>query len=178
MNKFKGQCFTTRCNGLSNILISKIGICNKLQNQQCVSDKVALWDTGATGSAITNNVATQLNLPIVNKQYCSTPSGISIHNVYLVDLILPNKVKIQNVRVIEANLKQDALIGMDIIKYGDFAISNFQGYTQFSFRIPSMCDLDFCKNTYQTPQINNSKVGRNSPCPCGSGKKYKNCCGE
>ena len=21
------------------------------------------------------------------------------------------------------------------------------------------------------------KVGRNDPCPCGSGKKYKNCCG-
>ena len=20
------------------------------------------------------------------------------------------------------------------------------------------------------------KVGRNDPCPCGSGKKYKNCC--
>ena len=22
------------------------------------------------------------------------------------------------------------------------------------------------------------KVGRNDPCPCGSGKKYKNCCGK
>lgn len=22
------------------------------------------------------------------------------------------------------------------------------------------------------------KVGRNEPCPCGSGKKYKNCCGK
>jgi len=22
------------------------------------------------------------------------------------------------------------------------------------------------------------KVGRNAPCPCGSGKKYKNCCGK
>ena len=22
----------------------------------------------------------------------------------------------------------------------------------------------------------NAKVGRNDPCPCGSGKKYKNCC--
>lgn len=22
-----------------------------------------------------------------------------------------------------------------------------------------------------------AKVGRNSPCPCGSGKKYKRCCG-
>ena len=21
------------------------------------------------------------------------------------------------------------------------------------------------------------KVGRNAPCPCGSGKKYKKCCG-
>ena len=23
---------------------------------------------------------------------------------------------------------------------------------------------------------NDKKVGRNNPCPCGSGKKYKNCC--
>jgi preprotein translocase subunit SecA len=22
------------------------------------------------------------------------------------------------------------------------------------------------------------KIGRNDPCPCGSGKKYKKCCGE
>ena len=22
------------------------------------------------------------------------------------------------------------------------------------------------------------KVGRNDPCPCGSGKKFKNCCGR
>lgn len=24
----------------------------------------------------------------------------------------------------------------------------------------------------------NPKVGRNDPCPCGSGKKYKKCCGR
>ena len=23
-----------------------------------------------------------------------------------------------------------------------------------------------------------AKIGRNDPCPCGSGKKYKNCCGK
>ena len=29
------------------------------------------------------------------------------------------------------------------------------------------------------PIVNNTpKVGRNDPCPCGSGKKYKNCCGK
>ena len=27
------------------------------------------------------------------------------------------------------------------------------------------------------PKVNKEKVGRNDPCPCGSGKKYKNCCG-
>ena len=27
------------------------------------------------------------------------------------------------------------------------------------------------------PIVKNNKVGRNDPCPCGSGKKYKKCCG-
>lgn len=27
------------------------------------------------------------------------------------------------------------------------------------------------------PIINTAKIGRNDPCPCGSGKKYKQCCG-
>lgn len=26
--------------------------------------------------------------------------------------------------------------------------------------------------------VNKNKIGRNDPCPCGSGKKYKNCCGK
>ncbi len=31
----------------------------------------------------------------------------------------------------------------------------------------------------RTPVVNQEpKVGRNDPCPCGSGKKYKNCCGR
>ncbi len=31
------------------------------------------------------------------------------------------------------------------------------------------------KNTAQVKRV---KIGRNDPCPCGSGKKYKNCCGR
>jgi len=30
-------------------------------------------------------------------------------------------------------------------------------------------------NTPKKPLV---KVGRNEPCPCGSGKKYKKCCGK
>lgn len=29
-----------------------------------------------------------------------------------------------------------------------------------------------------SPRKNGKKIGRNDPCPCGSGKKYKNCCGS
>ena len=35
------------------------------------------------------------------------------------------------------------------------------------------------KEVSHTPIVNNEPtVGRNEPCPCGSGKKYKNCCGK
>ena len=32
--------------------------------------------------------------------------------------------------------------------------------------------------TKRQPQRKKSDIGRNEPCPCGSGKKYKNCCGR
>jgi len=34
------------------------------------------------------------------------------------------------------------------------------------------------KNPNNKPAISSLKVGRNDPCPCGSGKKYKKCCGR
>ncbi len=34
------------------------------------------------------------------------------------------------------------------------------------------------KNAPKTAVRGSEKVGRNDPCPCGSGKKYKNCCGR
>ncbi len=30
----------------------------------------------------------------------------------------------------------------------------------------------------RVPQVGGKKIARNDPCPCGSGKKYKNCCGK
>ena len=38
-------------------------------------------------------------------------------------------------------------------------------------------DLEILLNTPKTV-IADRKVGRNEPCPCGSGKKYKKCCGK
>ena len=30
----------------------------------------------------------------------------------------------------------------------------------------------------QAPPATSNKIGRNTPCPCGSGKKHKKCCGQ
>ena len=37
---------------------------------------------------------------------------------------------------------------------------------------------DMKEETKKTPKRVSKKIGRNDPCPCGSGKKYKNCCGK
>jgi len=38
-------------------------------------------------------------------------------------------------------------------------------------------DLEILLNPLKT-KIAEKKVGRNEPCSCGSGKKYKKCCGK
>ena len=37
---------------------------------------------------------------------------------------------------------------------------------------------DEAEETKQQPVVKKEDIGRNDPCPCGSGKKYKNCCGR
>lgn len=49
-----------------------------------------------------------------------------------------------------------------------------------NFNIPGAVDSDWLDGIIaQQPYIREQpKIGRNDPCPCGSGKKYKKCCGR
>jgi len=145
----------------------------------------ALWDTGATSTVISKSVATALNLTPIGKGMSYHAGGSSQVNVYMISIMLPNKVLFHSQEVIEAELNGcDILIGMDIITTGDFSISNFEGKTTFSFRIPSQKTLDFIEEEKQKelrkkePIISSPQLGRNALCHCGSGKKYKKCCSE
>ena len=40
-----------------------------------------------------------------------------------------------------------------------------------------IADLEILLNPPKTV-VAEKKIGRNDPCPCGSGKKYKKCCGQ
>ena len=39
-------------------------------------------------------------------------------------------------------------------------------------------DCDWVARDYDTIRNPDTKIGRNMPCPCGSGMKYKKCCGN
>ncbi len=43
---------------------------------------------------------------------------------------------------------------------------------------PTMASHGGAEPEKKAPKRAETKVGRNDPCPCGSGKKYKNCCGR
>ena len=104
-----------------------------------------LWDTGATISAITERVATDLGLPTEALIPIRHAGGVSVDvPQHYVNLQLPNGVLIVGRAVAQLPLASyDVIVGMDIISLGDFAISNFNGKTTFTFRIPSVEEFDF-----------------------------------
>jgi predicted aspartyl protease len=104
----------------------------------------ALWDTGATASVITEGVATRLSLRPEGTTKLFHAQGSSFVPVYFVNLGLPNRVRFVGIRVSQGVLPGcDVLIGMDIINKGDFAVTNRDGASVFSFQMPSMNLIDF-----------------------------------
>jgi len=68
----------------------------------------------------------------------------------------------------------------DVISKGFTAPSLMDRATQFSAPAKTMSESDGeTKQIIKQKERNEDgeKVGRNDPCPCGSGKKYKKCCG-
>lgn len=178
MSQVVGSCFTGVSKKRERVLLSVVQIENAFDSTKRIQG-TAIWDTGATSSVVTPRIAQQLGLLPVQKVSVNTPSGSHISEVYHVNLYLPNQVIIRDIKVLSGIPSNcDMLLGMDVIGLGDFAVSNFNGKTMFSFRIPSYAAIDFCKDGYMRPIVNEKQVGRNEPCPCGSGKKYKKCCGK
>ena len=146
------HAFTTKSKGklreiITDIEISLPFIENNIQNTDTrIFRTNALWDTGVTNCVVTTQTAKDLYLKPISVSKVLHAGGISLANVYLVNIYLPNNLVIPNVRVTECADNDGgfgAIIGMDIITLGDFAITNFEGNTTFSFRTPSTKTIDY-----------------------------------
>ena len=108
----------------------------------------ALWDTGATNSVISQVVVDACELTPVGFTEVFHVDGSYLAEVYVVNVTLPSNFTISNLSVVKADIPlADILVGMDIISQGDFAITNQNGGTKFTFRIPSIEDIDFVEDS-------------------------------
>ncbi len=182
MSNIPVSAFTYKANGIANVLLSKVRVsANKELFKDAKEEEFnAIWDTGASDTAISSKVVQACGLIPTGKATINTANGQRDVNTYIVDISLPNNVNISGVQVTEFTAVEgsDLLIGMDIMGLGDLAISNYEGKTCFSFRIPSIECTDYVQKLNAMKQAVSNKIGRNDPCPCGSGKKYKQCCGK
>ena len=110
---------------------------------------LGLWDTGATGSVITREIAEILNLKPIDRIKVKGVNSVVECNVYLLKLVLNNGDVTFDMEVTECEKITDngvgMLIGMNVINLGDFAITNFNNETTFSFQIPPVETIDFVK---------------------------------
>ena len=150
---------TRNYGGYPPALFVPIGVGAPLGEDESLSDPLrelkAVWDTGATATSIKNGVASELGLKPTGKAILQTANGPCKVNTYLVSLTLPNKVRIRSLVVNEANLGQqgdiEMLVGMDVIRMGDFAVTNYGGKTVCTYRVPSLGHIDFITDVKPQP---------------------------
>jgi len=141
----KHHAFTTKFNGLTGTIITDISIQEPITGDILEEGIKGLWDTGATGSVISKKIVEDLGLIPTGKTLASGVHSTIEVNTYIVNVALPNGVVVQDVRVTESPqfYNFDVLIGMNIIALGDFAFTNRNRESWFSFRIPSVKHIDF-----------------------------------
>ena len=129
-------------------------IVNQIRTESYISfnnkrmQAISLWDTGASCTCISEDVIKQLSLMSISKIPILTPSSKipEFRDIYIVDVELPNGVNLKSIPVCSSEIGNQGiqmLIGMDIITKGDFAISNYNNRTIFSFRYPAYEDINF-----------------------------------
>lgn len=180
------MAFTAKAEGRIREIVTDVGVYYpippdlKVEESKAIKTK-ALWDTGATQCAITKDVVAKLELKPSGFSKVIYGRGERIEPKYRISLFLPNKIFIPIIEATECESiigKFGIIIGMNLITHMDFSITNVNGKTTFSIRMPSVKEADYVKEAKVLKKRLEGKIGRNEPCICGSGKKYKHCCGS
>ena len=180
MSEINGHAFTARETGIVHELRIPVFVAATGDTIDKNITLSAIIDTGATNCAITSKAAQKIGALPIGMIDVSGVHGVDNVQLYAIDMLLPSDIFLQDVQAcdMDNSVACDVLIGMDVLVRGDFCLTNFQGKTTFSFRIPSLEVVDYTVKAPHGYHWTKNKVGRNAPCPCGSGKKYKKCCGK
>lgn len=155
MSKIPHKAFTVQYKGIPSSLITEVELISAFEQTSHGSFR-AIWDTGATHSVITEDVFNRLKLSPIDTTLVHGVNSEKEVPVTLVNIVLPNRLLIPNWRVTVCDITGcDMLIGMDIIRNGDFSISNGNNETLFSFAIPPFDNkIDLVEKANKTNQRN------------------------
>lgn len=114
---------------------------------------------------------------------------------YIINTVLPSKRKNHKVEGIKKWINTAEWLGLKVVNAPEVALGATEGKVEFiaeyreklrkidhheiaSFKKENgVWYFDDSEFPFQQVINEGPKVGRNDPCPCGSGKKYKKCCG-
>ncbi len=121
----------------------------------------------------------KLLIPIIFLLLIIISAVIFIGGGYLVSLVIPLTLFQASVLCIGATFVSVFIITM-ILAGIAFAEYREKGYDDDEEDDDEDVEEDETDNTTKRKiiDIKTVKTGRNEPCPCGSGKKYKRCCGK
>lgn len=134
---FLDHLFTMEYQELIQRIMSDVDICACVDGAPKHRTK-AIWDTGALTSCISNKLARKMGLQVVDIGVGVTATGQAEIQYYFVDVHISDSMIIRNVKVAGFPLEKhdaDFLIGMDIIKHGNFSICNSDGKTKITFEM-------------------------------------------
>ncbi len=115
---------------------------------------------------------------------------------FIVSTVAPEKREAHDVNGIKKWASESTWDGLEILKVGSVTPESTEGTVEFvaNYReklkkirhheiahfkkIEGKWYFDDSEVPFQQVVNDEPKVGRNDPCPCGSGKKYKKCCGD
>ena len=146
MKKMKSEILITK--KFKNEFKGKIITNESLLLNEKLFEIIALWDTGATFSSISKELAEKLQLLPKGIYQIHSANDSKFSNGYDICLVINKDANYVFDLVVTVNdnlhnMGIDMLIGMDVIRQGDFAISTYNGETCFSFRVPSRGFIDF-----------------------------------
>lgn len=110
-------------------------------------------------------------------------SRYSAYALGLVDYLLETQVS-QDRQGVETFAREATFTGLEVVDAADHQVEFVASYTvrgqAFQLKERSRFERREGRWIYVdgvTPRAVSTRVGRNEPCPCGSGSKYKKCCG-
>ena len=111
---------------------------NTIENHEVL----ALVDTGATICGISKRMIKKMKLEPLREDEICFVKGNTESSIYILDVIFPKGKVFENIEAVEINdpdrlrMPHDFIIGMNILRQGDVAITSVNGKIAFSFRIP------------------------------------------